>query len=174
MTPQAVAQTIQFIIAPVVMVTTCALLLTGVLSRYAAVNDRLRLMVRERLDILQTFHSSHPASGQELDLLTAERLSQIDTQIPELLDRHGLLRDVLITFYSTVMVFIVSVILIALATVLAIDSIAMVALIAFLVGTIGLLIGAILVSIDVSLSHRALAYEVRRMMKLGDDTLRSS
>lgn len=174
MTPQAVAQTIQFIIAPVVMITTCVLLVSGVLARYAAINDRLRLMARERLEILQTFRASHPAPHQELDPLLAERLRQIDTQIPELLRRHGLLRDVLLIVYSAVTVFVVSVILIAVATVLGVNWAATAALLVFLVGTIGLLIGSVLTAIEISFSHRALDYEVQRIMKLGDDVRRSS
>ncbi len=44
-----VARTIQLVLAPVVMVTTAALILNGVLGRYSAVNDRLRVMALERL-----------------------------------------------------------------------------------------------------------------------------
>jgi uncharacterized membrane protein YphA (DoxX/SURF4 family) len=46
-------RTIQLILAPVVMVTACAILLAGLLSRFAALNDRLRLLARERLDLLR-------------------------------------------------------------------------------------------------------------------------
>ncbi|HEX5416113.1 MAG TPA: DUF2721 domain-containing protein [Chloroflexota bacterium] len=173
MTPQAVAQAIQFILAPVVMVTTCALLLNGVLSRYAAINDRLRLMAQERLNLLQSRGSGHSTPNQESDALTAERLRQIDTQVPELLNRHELLRDVLLILYSAITVFIVSVILIAVATVFGIGWAATAALVVFLVGTIGMLIGTVLTSIETSYSHRALGYEIHRIMKLGDDTLRS-
>jgi hypothetical protein len=47
MSAEMVARTIQLIIAPVVMVTTCSILLGGLLSHYAALNDRLRGMARE-------------------------------------------------------------------------------------------------------------------------------
>lgn len=173
MTAQSVAQAIQFIIAPAVLVTTCALLLNGLLARYAAVNERLRLMARERLDLLRTDRSSRPTSGEGVDPLTAERLSQIDSQIPELLGRHRLIRNAILIIDCAILVFIASMILIAIATVIGIDGLGTVTLPVFLGGTILLLTGAILMAIEESRSHRALEYEVRRMMRLGDDSLRS-
>ncbi len=173
MTPQAVAQTIQFIIAPAVLVTTCALLLNGLLLRYAAVNDRLRLMASEQLEILRMLQSRHPTSTDGLDPLTAERLSQIATQMPELLGRHRLIRNAILIEYSAVLIFIGSMIMTAVATVIGADWIGSVVLMVFLVGTIVLLAGAILTAIEVSRSHHALEYEVRQIMSLGDDSLRS-
>src|SRR4051812_48031474 len=77
---EMVAKNLQLIIAPVVMISSCALLLTGLLGRYAAVNDRLRAMARERLDL---WHSDIDGDG-----FKTERLHQIDQQIPDLLRRH--------------------------------------------------------------------------------------
>ena len=54
MSAENVTRTIQLILAPVVMITACALLLNGLLSRYDALNARLRIMGRERLDLLRT------------------------------------------------------------------------------------------------------------------------
>lgn len=53
MTAHLVATTIQEILAPVVMVTACALILSGLITRAQAINDRLRLMDGERLDVLR-------------------------------------------------------------------------------------------------------------------------
>ena len=84
MDTQMIGQIIQFIVAPVVMISSCALILNGLLARYGAINDRLRLMTHERLELLRT---------DKNDPLTAERVSEIDRQIPILLHRHKQLHD---------------------------------------------------------------------------------
>jgi Protein of unknown function (DUF2721) len=48
---QTAGKTIQLILAPVVMVTACGVLLNGMLSHYAAINDRIRTLVGERLGL---------------------------------------------------------------------------------------------------------------------------
>ena len=46
LTIAAVTQVIQFIIAPVMMVSTCGLLLNGIVQQYASVDERLRSMMK--------------------------------------------------------------------------------------------------------------------------------
>ena len=73
MTAESIVKIIQLILAPAVMVTTCAILLGGMQGHYAAVNDRLRAMARERLDLLLGLgQSSNP------EAFVSERLEQID------------------------------------------------------------------------------------------------
>ncbi len=42
------------IIAPVVMITACAILISGMLAQYAQINDRLRSVAKERLGLPRT------------------------------------------------------------------------------------------------------------------------
>ena len=51
MTAETIARTIQLIVAPVVMVTAGAILSGGLLSHAGAINDRLRTLAHERLDV---------------------------------------------------------------------------------------------------------------------------
>src|SRR5713101_1638720 len=44
-------RTISLIVAPVVMVSSCALFLNGLLQRYHAISSTMRMMHRERLDL---------------------------------------------------------------------------------------------------------------------------
>lgn len=160
MTAQMVAQTIQLILAPVVMVTACALVLNGVLSRYAAVNDRLRALSRERLDWLR--------SGPEArDDLAAERLEEIDEQIPELVRHHKLLHDGALGVYFAVAVFIADMFVIALAAVTGAAWLATAALVIFLAGTGVLLFGVVLTALEIRTSHRAVQGEATRVAGLG-------
>src|SRR6185369_9638360 len=86
-------QIIQFIIAPVVMVSACALILNGILTRYAQVNDRLRLMMHERWELLRSVGQEGVIPTSVPRRLIAERLHEIDVQAPPLLGRHQQLRD---------------------------------------------------------------------------------
>jgi hypothetical protein len=49
---EIVAQSIQTIIAPTVMVSVCTLIQNGVLGRYSTIGNRMRSLVRERADFL--------------------------------------------------------------------------------------------------------------------------
>ncbi len=77
MNAEMVTRIVQTIIAPVVMVNACAILLGGLLNQSAAVNDRLRGMTRERIEMLGT------SGAVTADRLLAERLDEIDTQLPD-------------------------------------------------------------------------------------------
>jgi hypothetical protein len=156
MTLETIARTIQLVLAPVVMVTACAILVGGLLSRYAAINDRLRLLARERLDLLNTLHS--PLAG--------ERLSQIDAQIPILLRHHKLAHDSILAVYLASAVFIGDMFIIALGAAMYADWIGAVVLIVFLIGVALLLYGLLLTALEVRTSHRALHYEIERIMRL--------
>jgi hypothetical protein len=157
---ETVARTIQLILAPVVMVTACAITLTGLLARYAAINDRLRLMMHERLDLVANKNS----------LLRDERLQQIDRQIPLLLRHHKLAHDALLFVYYAVAVFIADMFVIALAVVSGIALLTASVLIFFLTGTGLLFTGIVLTALEVRTSHEALHYEVRRITNLRNDT----
>ena len=148
---------IQLILAPVVMVTACAILLNGLLGHYAAINDRLRAMSRERIGLLRMMDGG---------VLTAERLREIDGQMPDLLRRHKLIRDAVLTIYLAILIFIVSMFVIAVVAATNSDGTALAALIIFLAGTATLLVGVLLTAAEVSISHWAIQYEARRILAL--------
>ncbi len=156
---QSVAQTIQLILAPVVMVTASGILLTGLLGRYAAVNDRLRALAQERLALLRG----------EGDRWRAERLTEIDHQLPELLARHGHLHDAALAFYAGIAVFVVSMFAIGGASAARSAEAATVALGLFLAGTAVLLVGVVVAAREVRTSDRSVRYEVERIARIGAD-----
>jgi hypothetical protein len=163
MSAETVARTIQLILAPVVMVTACAILLGGLLSHYAAINDRLRALARERLDLLRQASAAAPIA----DPFNSERLEEIDKQVPDLLHRHRLERDAVLSVYAAVLVFLVTMLVIAVAAVANSAEMATVALIVFLAGTGALSWGVWLTAVEVHRSHRAVEYEARRVAGLG-------
>ena len=156
---EMVARSIQIILAPVVMVTACAILLQGLVARYTALHDRLRAISRERLDL-------YYAGPGEQSPRVAERLREIDYQVPDLLRRHRLVQDSVLSAYCAVMVFIASMFVIALAAATNSPWVATAALLIFLAGTGVLFLGILLTAIEVRNSHRSVRYEVNRVTDL--------
>lgn len=154
MTAEAIARTIQTILAPVVMISACALFLSGHQARYAAVTNRLRNMVHERLELL---HDDNDTST-----LKVERLRQIDRQLPELLHHHKGIHETVMTIYSAVMIFIISMFTIAFAAAMHSAWMAFAALVLFLSGTGVLLLGIVVAALAFRTAHRGIQYEVRQ------------
>jgi hypothetical protein len=167
MTVATIIQTIQLIIAPVVMVTACALLINGTLGRYAAVNDRLRLLARERLDLLRRDGDARLAPPPPSSAYASERLGEIDAQVPGLLRRHRLIRNALVLIYLAVLLFLLSMFSIAAASAVHPPVLDVTTLVLFLLGCATLLVGVVVATREVWLSDLALHYEVNRVMDLG-------
>lgn len=162
MDAEMVARTIQLILAPVVMVSACAILATGLLARYAVINDRLRALARERLDLIRTAEKNMD-NPKPLLAADRERLTEIDHQLPDLLRRHKLAHDSVLTLYLAVLAFIANMIVIAAAVLTGAEWVTTLILIVFLIG-VGLLALAILFTLrEVRTSHHAVQYEVQRV-----------
>jgi hypothetical protein len=164
---EAVTRTIQLVLAPVVMVTACAIVLGVLQSRYAFVNDRLRTMSRERLELLHLPGAPTLTLPASADAFTVERLELIDRQVPDLLRRHLILRNAILSVYCAIVTFLATMFVIALATTLGTALLATTVLVSFLVGTVLVLVGVSLTTVEVRASHLALHYEVNRVMGLG-------
>jgi hypothetical protein len=178
MNAEFVAQTIQLILTPAVMVTTCAIMLGGLLAHYGAINDRLRALARERLEIWQSSTTNLTATSSPDSALPGdsapskhttfitERLREIDTQLPDLLRRHTMMRNAVLSGYAAVVSFLTSMVIIALAALIQSTIVAFAALLIFLAGTTILLIGMLLTTIEIRISHQAVQYETRRIASL--------
>jgi hypothetical protein len=167
MTAETVSRTIQLILAPVVMVSACSILVGGLQAHYAAINDRLRAMARERFDLLRSLRGNPMRAAEEIDTLVLERLEEIDHQVPDLLRRHRRVHDAVLAVYSAILVFVVSMFVIAGAAAVDADWTATAALLVFLGGVGALLVGVLFIVVEVRTSHRALQYEVGRIERLG-------
>lgn len=156
---EMVARNIQLILAPVVMVTSCAILLGGLLGRYATINDRLRAMSRERLDLW--------CAGANQDAFHAERLREIDAQMPDLLRRQKLVHNSVLAIFSAILIFVASMFVIAFAAGAGAAGIATAALLLFLAGTGVQMLSVALAGLEIRTSHLAVHYEVQRVSSLG-------
>jgi hypothetical protein len=156
MDAQSLGRTIQDILAPVVMVTACAIILGGLWTHAESINDRLRAMNQERLELWR-----QPPTA---DAYITERLAEIDAQAPMLLRRHHRVRQAIVMAYAAIMVYIVSMFAIAL-TVLR-NTTGAPALLLFLTATLLLLVAVVLAILEIRISHRALEYETNRVEAL--------
>jgi hypothetical protein len=155
MTADELARTIQLILAPVVMITACAITLGALINHYQAVNDRLRAMTHERLELLR--------GKLDHDNVVRERLKEIDHQVPVLLRRHRLVRNAVLAIDTAIVDFVACMLGIAVATISGSPIVAIGALGLFLLGTLIMLAGVVLSAIEIAESHDALAYEARRV-----------
>ncbi len=162
MTAETVAKIIQLILAPVVMVSAWAILAGGLITRYGVINDRLRGLAHERLDLLRA-----GAPAAQRDPYQTERLQEIDAQVPGLLHRHNQARNALLSTYSASLIFIGDMAVIALAAAVGSAWLASAVLIVFLAGVATLLVGLLFIVLELRTSHQAVQYEVRRVMALG-------
>jgi hypothetical protein len=160
---------ISAMVAPVVLLTTGGMLSNGLLGVYSAVNDRMRDMTRERIEIV---------SGPRGELLERtgisaigqERLGQIEAQIPLMLRRHRLTRASVLTIYSAIAVLGLSIIGIAVAVGLNSEPIARAALGLVLAGTVIMILGLGVAAMSLAKSADAINYAVEQTQSLGQLT----
>jgi len=164
---------ISAMVAPVVLLTTGSLLSNGLLSVYAAVNDRMREMTRERIDIL-TGPGGELLDRQAVRPSGRERLAEIDAQLPLMLRRHRLTRAAVLTIYSAIAVLGLSIISIAVAVGEHSEGIGRVALGLVLAGTVITIFGLAIAAMSLAKSADAITYAVERTRFQGQLCARGS
>ncbi|MEO8392590.1 MAG: DUF2721 domain-containing protein [Chloroflexota bacterium] len=157
MDTQMVGQIIQFIVAPVVMISSCSLVLNGLLARYGAINDRLRLMARERFELLRALQS---------DRYNEERLSEIDRQLPDLLHRHKQVHDAVLLTYCSIFLFLVTMFAIAGLVVSSVAWVSTLVLLLFLGALLALMTGVAIAVMEIYRSNLAVRYEAEQIAGL--------
>jgi hypothetical protein len=157
MTIETATRTIQFVLAPVIMVTACSLLLNGILTRYTTRSNRIRLMTRERLDLVFGIHKGD---------LAAERLTEIDLQLPLMKRQLNLAHKSIVAIYTADAVFILDMFIIALSLVPGARYAPVAAVVLFLVGVAIVLVGITLTALEVSTSKEAILLEMERSMRI--------
>jgi hypothetical protein len=160
MNADAVVQTIQSVIAPTVMISGCTLIQNAILARYSGVGDRLRALVRERIDLLEKYDIS--------EAIYADVLQVIDQQLIVLSRRYRLLQNTALLLYGAIACFLLAMFAIALAREFQTTSVSYAAFLLFLIGTAILLVGVFFAASEVRISHKAVRSEVRWAMALTD------
>jgi hypothetical protein len=152
---ETIAHTIMFILAPVVMINASAVFFNGLLGDYATLNDRMGRLSLEKLGLLGTAQNT----------LHLERLEEIDTELPQMLHRHKMLRNALLLISIAIALYVLTILLIGLAT-FGTPWIELAALVLFLINTLLILCGILYKVFEVRSSHSAVAFEVERIRQL--------
>ena len=160
MTPDAVARTIQLVLAPVVVVSASSIFVGGLLAHYTNLSDRIRALTAERRDLARRVASA----GVDADALNTDRLVQIDVELPDLTHRHRLLHHAVLAIYLAILILVASMVLMAVAGVAPVDWLMGVVVVVFVSGVLVMLLGVALVALEVRTSHRALEFEVRQVL----------
>jgi hypothetical protein len=158
---ESIARTVQLILAPVVMISSAAIILNGLLTHYGEVNSRIRAMNRERFDILHLLASS----GTDTQLIR-QRLDAIDHQIPDLLDRHHVIHDAILALYYAVVILVGSMFVVAAAALTDHPVLAGGVLALLLLGTAVLLYALVLITREIRRSRRSIVYEAQSTLNL--------
>jgi hypothetical protein len=153
-------------VAPVVLLTVGSLISNGLLTVYNSVNDRMRQMTRERIEIL-TGPLGEKLDAANVPTMSRERLEEIKVQLPLILRRHRLTRISVLTIYGAVAVLGLSIVVIAIAVVQNDEIAGRVALGLVLAGTVVMLLGLGVAALSLARSADAITYAVERTGKLG-------
>jgi len=153
------ARAVQLVLAPVVMISSAAVILNGLLAHYGEVNGRIRTMNRERFDLVRTLAAAD-------DQLCVERLAEIDHQLPDLLHRHRLIHDGILAIYYAIVVLVLSMFAVAAAALSDISWLSLGVLALLLVGTLVLLYGVLLTTLEIRVGRRSIVYESEQSLQL--------
>ena len=152
-----VVQTIQLVIAPSVMISSCFMCQNVTLGRFLRISDRLHSLVRERIDVLEKYSFSQ-------DYIDALQL--IDKELIQLSDRYYSLQKAIICLYGAIIFFLFTMLAIGLSMQFHPTFFSYLAIVLFLLGTSTLLIAVFIAVSEVSISHRTVRAEVRWAMSL--------
>ena len=157
---------ISAMVAPVVLLTVGGIISNGLLTVYSGINDRMRDMTRERLQIRRG-----PA-GELLDAdavppVDQERLLEIGVQLPLMVQRHKLTRASLLVIFVALVVLGLSIVVIAIAIALDDQIAGRAALGLVLAGTTIMLLGLGVATTSLAKSADAITYAVDRTTRFG-------
>ena len=154
---ETVSRVIAVIIAPTVLITSCSLLINGLLQRFENMSTRLRGMNLERVKYLR----------EEDHHLTIARLRQISVQSPRMLWRLELLRNALVAAYIAIFISVISMFIIAAAVLATAAVAAIMALFLLLAGMGALLVSVAITTLEVWRAHLDVMFEVEDSAGLG-------
>ena len=162
MSAETISRTIMLILAPVVMFSACSIFVGGVLGHYTSLSDRIRALTRERLELLRALRSQ----STHADGLLAERLAEIDGQLPEMLHRHRLVHHAVLAVYAAIGILVLTMCVIALTAAVTAAWVGPLVFGVFLAAVLMMLVGVALVTIEIRSSRRSLVFEARRVSRL--------
>jgi hypothetical protein len=131
----------------------------------------MRAMHRERFDLFQMLGLVGSSDAQRKNVLGVQRIVEIEQQLPKMLRRHKMVRNAVVAIGIAIVIFVLSMFIIALATLTNSSLTAEIALLAFLTGTGSLLVGVLFTTWELSQSHLEVVYEIQHGLSLKREEL---
>jgi hypothetical protein len=147
---------IQSILAPAIMISSCGLIMLGLNNKYSSVIARIRLLNNERRKLIAIL-----ASENNLEYHDNIRLRSLQTQLNQLLKRCELVRNSVTSIASAIGLFVFTSLLLALSYFTKSDIFDLFALIIFLLGMFSVFLGIILVVIEVRMAYKIALIDVK-------------
>jgi len=121
-------------------------------------------MTLERFELLR---STDTTLNDTMDDFSKLRLNEIEAQLPHLLKRHKLIHDAALLIGIAILIFVISMFLLAIAAIQNSDSMAFISFVTFLGGVAVVWFGGIMVLYELNKSHLSVHYEVMHSLSLG-------
>jgi hypothetical protein len=151
MQPNSALQTVQFLVAPVVMISANGLFSLALYNRLAAIVSRARVFHKEHFDALRNLSAAPPETcdGQGTRQLQ-KRVTALEYQSRRVLRRARLVRDALIYLLASVLCMLSCSLALGLSTVVAnLDALV---LLLFCLGVLSMMVAAALAIAELAAS----------------------
>ncbi len=155
---EGVTKIISLIIAPVVMISACAITVNGLIIQYNSIGDRVRTVNQE-------ISKLRDARIKEDDAET-QRLLELEFLLSDLFRHHHFVHDAILLIYLSILIFMLDMLVIAIAVASNINWLAQMALIVFLSGVAVLFLGTVLIAYETRTSHYSIQLEVHYNCRL--------
>jgi O-antigen/teichoic acid export membrane protein len=151
-----VTGSIQSILAPAIMISSCGLLLLGLNNRYSAVINRIRLLNNERRKLVELYLSEKHLNFQE-----NVRFKSVQKQLDHLLRRCKLVRNAIISIIVAICLFVLTSLFIALVFFSGFYFFQIIAIAIFILGMFSVFYGVFSTGIEVVLAYKIALIEVK-------------
>jgi hypothetical protein len=149
-------QSIQSILAPAIMISSCGLIMLGLNNKYSSVINRIRLLNNERRKLIEVLISENNLNYHE-----NMRLRSLQTQLNQLLKRCELVRNSVTCIACAIGLFVFTSLLIALSYFTSTGLFDLMAMIVFVLGMFSVFWGIILVVIEVRMAYQIAIIDVK-------------
>jgi len=150
-------QAIQAILAPALGISAVGLLLLSLLNRYSNIITRIRLLTEERRKFIKVLAEKEDG----LPYADNIRYASIRRQTDDLLVRSGLIRNAILSLQASVGLFVLASLAIGLNLFAGSETLEGTALIIFMAGMVGVLVGVVFSAIEVYRSFKIVQIEVK-------------
>jgi hypothetical protein len=151
-----VMESIQSILAPAIMISSCGLLLLGLNNRYSSVINRIRLLNNERRKLLEKY-----LSEKHLDFNENIRFKSVQKQLDQLLKRCLLVRNAIISIITAICLFVLTSLFLAIVYFSGLQIFQIISISIFLLGMFAVFYGVFSTGIEVVLAHKIVLIEVK-------------